>query len=122
MTKNVEVLTRLQGDVSVIDIRGDVTAVAGAPIEEAYEGVTAAGATKILIVFAPECYINSGGIAVLIGILAQTKKRAQLVRMTGLTPHFQKIFAMVGLTKYAEICASEHAAVAAFSNERRGHD
>lgn len=114
MTKNVEVLTRLQGDVSVIDIRGDVTALAGQPIEEAYEGVTAAGATKILIVFAPDCYINSGGIAVLIGVLSQSKKKAQAVRMTGLTPHFQKIFAMVGLTKYAQICPSEHDAVATF--------
>jgi anti-anti-sigma factor len=112
MTKNVEVLTRLQGDVSVIDIRGDVTALAGQPIEDAYSGVSAAGAKKILVVFAADCYINSGGIAVLIGVLAQTKKRAQLVRITGLTPHFQKIFAMVGLTKYAQICPSEQAAVA----------
>ena len=114
MTKNAEISTRLQGDVSVIDIRGDITALAGQPVEEAYEGLSAAGAKKILIVFAPECYINSGGIAVLIGILAQTKKRAQLVRMTGLTPHFQKVFAMVGLTKYAQIWPSEHAAVANF--------
>lgn len=114
MTKNVEVLTRLHGDVSVIDIRGDVTATAGAPIEEAYNGVTAAGAKKILIVFASDCYINSGGIAVLIGVLAQSKKNAQVVRMTGLTQHFQKIFAMVGLTKYAQISPSEPDAVAAF--------
>jgi anti-anti-sigma factor len=112
MTKNVEVLTRLQGDVSVIDIRGDVTALAGQPIEDAYAGVSAAGAKKILVVFAADCYINSGGIAVLIGVLAQTKKKAQVVRITGLTPHFQKIFAMVGLTKYSQICPSEQAAVA----------
>jgi hypothetical protein len=44
MSKNVEVLTRLQGDVSVIDIRGDVTALAGPPIEDAYAGISAAGA------------------------------------------------------------------------------
>jgi anti-anti-sigma factor len=112
MTKNVEVLTRLQDDVSVIDIRGDVTPLAGQPIEDAYAGLTAAGAKKILVVFAADCYINSSGIAVLIGVLAQTKKKAQAVRITGLTPHFQKIFAMVGLTKYAQICPSEQAAVA----------
>jgi anti-anti-sigma factor len=114
MTKQAEVLTRLQGDVSVIDIRGDVTATAGGPIEEAYHGVSAAGAKKILIVFGADCYINSGGIAVLIGVLAQSRKNAQVVRMTGLTAHFQKIFTMVGLTKYAQICASEQEAVAAF--------
>jgi anti-anti-sigma factor len=112
MTKSVEVLTRLQDDVSVIDIRGDVTPLAGQPIEDAYAGLTAAGAKRILVVFAADCYINSGGIAVLIGVLAQTKKKGQAVRITGLTPHFQKIFAMVGLTKYAQISPSEQAAVA----------
>jgi anti-anti-sigma factor len=116
MTKNQEVSTRLKGDVSVIDIRGDVTAISGQPIEEAYKGVTAAGARKILMVFASDCYINSGGIAVLIGILSQSKKNAQAVRMTGLTPHFQKVFAMVGLTKYAHIYPSEGEAVATFND------
>jgi len=111
MTKNVEVLTRLHGDVSVIDIRGDVTPLAGPPVEEAYAGVSAAGAKKILFVFAADCYINSGGIAVLIGVLSQTRKKGQAVRITGLTPHFQKIFAMVGLTKYAHISPSEQAAI-----------
>lgn len=114
MTRNVEVLTRLHADISVIDIRGDVTAAAGVPIEEAYNGVSAAGAKKILIVFASDCYINSGGIAVLIGLLSQSRKNAQVVRMTGLTAHFQKVFAMVGLTKYAEICPSEPAALTTF--------
>jgi anti-anti-sigma factor len=114
MSQTQEVSTRLKGDVSVIDIRGEVTALSGRPIEEAYRGLSAAGAHKILLVFASDCYINSGGIAVLIGILAECKKRTQLVRMTGLTPHFQKVFAMVGLTRYAPIDVSEDDATARF--------
>jgi anti-anti-sigma factor len=116
MSQTQEVSTRLKGDVSMIDIRGEVTALSGAPIEQAYQGVSAAGAKKILLVFSTECYINSGGIAVLIGILAECKKKGQLVRMTGLTPHFQKVFAMVGLTRYAAIDPSEDDAVARFSH------
>jgi anti-anti-sigma factor len=114
MTKNAEVTTRHKGDVSMIDIRGDVTMAAGPAIEDAYRGLTAAGAKKILLVFGSDCYINSGGIAVLIGVLSQTKKNAQTVRITGLTAHFQKIFGMVGLTKYAQISPSEEAAMASF--------
>jgi anti-anti-sigma factor len=116
MTKSQEIATRLKGDVSVIDIRGEVTALTGQPIEEAYHAITAAGAKKVLMVFASDCYINSGGIAVLIGILAESKKKAQSVRMTGLTPHFQKVFAMVGLTRYAQIHPSEEAALAGFKD------
>ena len=114
MTKSQEISTRLKGDVSVIDIRGEVTSQTGKPIEDAYHAVTAAGAKKILMVFASDCYINSGGIAILIGILSQSRKHAQRVRMSGLTAHFQKIFSMVGLTKYAEIHPSEEAALSAF--------
>jgi anti-anti-sigma factor len=114
MTQNPEIATRLNGEVSIIDIRGEVTALSGQRLEEAYHGLSAAGAKKILMVFASDCYINSGGIAVLIGILAESRKRAQSVRMTGLTTHFQKIFAMVGLTKYAQIHPTEDAALKDF--------
>jgi len=114
MAKAQEISIRPKGDVSVIDIKGDVTAPTGQPIEDAYHQVTAAGVKKILLAFAPDCYINSGGIAILIGILSESKKKEQAVRMTGLSAHFQKIFAMVGLTKYAQIRPSEEAALADF--------
>lgn len=114
MAKDQEISIRPKGDVSVIDIKGDVTALTGQPIEDAYHKVTAAGAKKILLVFAPDCYINSGGIAILIGILSESRKKEQAVRMTGLSGHFQKIFAMVGLTRYAPIHPSEDAALANF--------
>jgi anti-anti-sigma factor len=114
MAKAQEISIRPKGDVSVIDIKGDVTAPTGQPIEDAYHQVTAAGAKKILLAFTSDCYINSGGIAVLIGILSESKKNEQAIRMTGLSAHFQKIFAMVGLTKYAPIRPSEETALADF--------
>jgi anti-anti-sigma factor len=114
MAKAQEISIRPNGDVSVIDIKGDVTAPTGQPIEDAYHQVTAVGAKKILLVFDSDCYINSGGIAILIGILSESRKKEQTVRMTGLSAHFQKIFAMVGLTKYAQIRPSEEAALADF--------
>ena len=114
MAKAQEISIRPKGDVSVIDIKGDVTALTGQPIEDAYHQVTAEGAKKILLAFDSDCYINSGGIAILIGILSESKKKEQTIRMTGLSAHFQKIFAMVGLTKYAQIRPSEEAALADF--------
>jgi len=114
MAKAQEIIVRQQGDVSVIDIKGDVSSTTGQPIEDAYHKVTETGAKKILFVFAADCYINSGGIAILIGILSESKKKDQKMRMTGLTSHFQKIFAMVGLTKYAQIFATEDAALTDF--------
>lgn len=114
MASSPEVSIRSNGDVSIIDIKGDVTAPTGQPIEDAYHEITDAGAKKILLVFASDTYINSGGIAILIGILSESRKKEQAIRMTGLSAHFQKIFAMVGLTKYSQIRPSEEAALADF--------
>jgi anti-anti-sigma factor len=114
MTESRAINVRHHGDVTIIDITGDVTSVTGQPIETAYHEATSAGAKKILLVFAADCYINSGGIAVLIGILSETRKKQQKIRMTGLSGHFQKIFGMVGLSKYAQMFPSEDTALAEF--------
>jgi anti-anti-sigma factor len=53
--------------------------------------------------FSPDCYFNSGGIAFLIGITVESKKKGQTVSITGLSDHFKKIFKMVGLTRYVDI-------------------
>src|SRR5712691_4296041 len=107
MSNDIEVTIRDRDDVAIIDIKGDVTAVTGEAIEEAYQEVSLVGATKILLVFDQECYINSGGIAILIGIVSESQENKQIIRITGLSEHFQKIFDMVGLTRYTDIFPSE---------------
>lgn len=114
MSNGNEPSVRVKNDVSIIDVKGDVTANTAGPIENAYKQVTVAGSKKILLCFARDSYINSGGIAVLIAIVSESRKRGQVVRMTGLSAHFQKIFDMVGLSKYARIFPSEDAALLDF--------
>ncbi len=114
MNKDIEILISNKGDVSIINIKGDVTAMTGMRIEDAYQKVSTNGAQKILLCFDKESYINSGGIAILIGIAADTKENSHTIRITGLSDHFQKIFHMVGLTKYTEIFPSEESALEGF--------
>lgn len=114
MNKEIEISIRIKGEVSIIDIKGDVTALTGGPIEDAYQKVSMAGSKKILLCFTPEGYINSGGIAILIGIVSESRKKAQVIRITGLSAHFQKIFDMVGLTRYSQIFATEETALKDF--------
>ena len=102
---NEEVVIKLEkrGAVTLFDIQGDVTTFAEPSFEEAYKSANDQGATKILLKFYEDAYINSGGIAVLIQMLAETRKNDQKVTITGLSKHFQKIFNMVGITKFATI-------------------
>ena len=114
MSTDIEVTIHHKGDIAIINIKGDVTAVTGEAIEEAYQEVSLEGSTKILLVFNKESYINSGGIAILIGIVSESQENKQIIRTTGLSEHFRKIFDMVGLTRYTAIFPSEAAALAGF--------
>jgi anti-anti-sigma factor len=114
MSNDIEVTIHNKGDVAIINIKGDVTSVAGEAIEEAYQEVSLEGLTKILLVFDKECYINSGGIAILIGIVSESQETKQIIRIAGLSEHFHKIFDMVGLTRYAAVFPSEAAALTGF--------
>jgi len=98
-----EIKFESHGAVTVMEIQGDITAFSDRSLNEAYQKANAQGASKILLKFGSDSYINSGGIAVLIQILAQTRKNNQVIGITGISDHFKKIFHMVGITKFAQI-------------------
>ncbi len=112
----LEVTSRRHGNVTVIDIKGDVTTFADAKITEAYNAATDAGAQKLVLNFHHSNYTNSSGIAILIRIVTSSGRHGQKLAMSGLNEHFQKIFRMVGLSQYADIYETEEQAVAALNS------
>jgi anti-anti-sigma factor len=91
------------GAVTLLDIKGDITSFSEPFLTEAYRNVNDQGASKILLKIGTDAYINSGGIAVLIQILSQTKQNNQKIGIAGVSAHFKKIFSMVGISKFAKI-------------------
>ncbi len=114
---SLEVTSRRHGNVTVIDIKGDVTTFADAKITEAYNQATEAGAQRLVLNFHHSNYINSAGIAILIRIVTSCGRNGQKLAMSGLNEHFQKIFRMVGLSQYADIYDSEEGAVGGLSGQ-----
>jgi anti-anti-sigma factor len=98
MQQEIEIRLERLGSVTLFDIKGDMTVVSEPFLEEAYKNANDQGANKILLKFDQDAYINSGGIAVLIQLLAETNKNNQQIAITGLSNHFKKIFNMVGIT------------------------
>jgi len=98
-----EINLEKHGAVTLFNIRGDLTSFSEPVLSEAYQNANTQGANKILLKIEKEAYINSGGIAALIQILAQSKRNNQHIGITGVSDHFKKIFAMVGITKFADI-------------------
>ena len=109
---------KIHGAVTVMNIQGDITAFSEPSLNEAYQKASDQGATKILLKLDEDTYINSGGIAVLIQILAQTKKKNQTIGITGISDHFKKIFHMVGIIKFANIHNSLEEALESMSAVR----
>ena len=117
MQHSNEITLETHGAVTIMDIKGDITAFSEPFLNEAYQKATNQGAAKILLKIAEDIYINSGGIAVLIQILAQTRKVNQVIGVTGISDHFKKIFHMGGITKFANIHNSIEAALQTMAGE-----
>jgi anti-anti-sigma factor len=110
-----EIKMESHGDTIVMDIRGDVTASSEPSLNSAYTSTKESSPKKIILKFEDSAYINSGGIAVLIQVLAQTRRNNQKIGITGLSDHFKKVFNMVGITKFATIYPSLQDALSAMS-------
>ncbi|MFQ5648551.1 MAG: STAS domain-containing protein [bacterium] len=119
MQQNTQVETRVKDDIGIIDIQGEVTSFSEKILEESYETLTGEGLIKIGFNFEKVSYINSAGMAIIISILTRSRKREQTLRCWGLTEHFQKIFDMVGITRYMEHARSEEEALGGYSRSRR---
>lgn len=114
MQEPTKVETRLTEGIGIMDLSGEVTSFSEKVLQEAYEKFTEDGLKRIALNFENVSYINSAGMAIIISILTQSRKKEQTLRAWGLTEHFQKIFDMVGITKYMDHFASEGEALQAF--------
>jgi len=74
MQNKNEITLERQCSVVIFNIQGDITSFSEPFLNKAYAEANDQGASKILLNVDDGTYINSGGIAVLIQILAQTKK------------------------------------------------
>ena len=105
--------TGASGDaVAVLMFTGDISSTSKTAILEAYHGL-GAEVKKVLLDFRKAEYINSSGIAIIIQMLLEASKSGnRTVSIFGLTPHFTKVFTMVGVAKYASLFPDEATALA----------
>jgi anti-sigma B factor antagonist len=89
---------------------GDISSASKESVLGAWQGLSGNG--PVLLDFTKVEYINSSGIGLIITILMEADKTGQKVAVFGLTPHFQKVFTMVGIGKYAGLHKDEQTAVA----------
>ena len=101
------------GSVAVLRFTGDITSTSRDVVFGAYQEVPIA-THRVVLDFSKMEYMNSSGIALIIELLMAANKVNRTVQSFGLSPHFQKVFTMVGLNKYTSLHPDEATACAAF--------
>ena len=108
-----EQLTSPSGQpVSVLRFEGDISSASKDAVIGSYQGLPKATVKTVLLDFTKVEYINSSGIALVIQVLMEAANSGQKVLAFGLSPHFMKVFTMVGITKYAGLFPDQTAALA----------
>ncbi len=98
---------------SVLAFSGDISSASKDAILGAYHALDGQ-VRHVLLDFTGVDYINSSGIAIIIQMLLEAGKAgSRTIGIFGLSPHFQKVFTMVGINKYAALHKDEAAALAA---------
>ena len=111
----VEVRVRHLTALAVLDMGGDITSQAQDDLAAAYEEAMAIDPSAVLLNFKAVSYINSTGIALLVGILARARREHRKVLACGLTPHYVEIFQVTRLADFMDLFDNEEDAIAALS-------
>lgn len=88
---------------SLVHLEGSIDREAEAALDAAWDGARRAAPGPITLDFSAVDYINSTGIALIVGLLSRARDAAITLRAVGLTEHYRHIFDITRLSDYIEI-------------------
>lgn len=86
--------------VAVLVLHGDLDGPAEPVLTAAHADAVAAAPTALVLDFHDVGYINSTGIALLVGVLAHARQHDMQVRVRGLSPHYRHIFEITRISDF----------------------
>jgi anti-sigma B factor antagonist len=104
-------LVRHRGGVGILDLEGDIDLEAEAGLSAAYAQATADDPKAVLLNFAGVGYINSTGIALIVGLLARARAEGRRVSVYGLSQHYREIFQITRLSDFMAVYTDEEGAI-----------
>ena len=98
--------------LAIIDLSGEINAFADQELDAVYTEAEGTGSKSILLNFSDVTYINSTGIALIVGLLARARKAQRRLAVCGLSDHYQEIFQITRLVDFMTIYPDETSLVA----------
>ena len=108
-----EATVRHETGIAIIDLSGDINGFADEALNEAYSEAEVLDVETIMLNFNQVGYINSTGIALIVGILAKARQTNRQLVTYGLSEHYLEIFHITRLSDFMTIVADEEAAMVA---------
>jgi anti-anti-sigma factor len=94
---------RQNGTDAVIAMSGEINGQADPALDNAYSEAEQLVPEKVVLDFAGVDYINSTGIALIVGVLARARAAHRPVSAVGLSEHYREIFTITRLSDFMEI-------------------
>ena len=104
---------KVNDNVSVIDVKGELTAFAEGVLMDAYAQASDGRVRAVVLNFEGLEYMNSSGIGLLVTLLIRVNREKQRLLTYGLSEHYRNIFQITRLDDAIGIYDSEEEAVRA---------
>jgi len=111
--RTFSVQTRFEGNKAILDMHGEINGLADGDLNESYQSAENQSQDMIVLNFSDVEYINSTGIALIVGLIAQARKNHRQLIVFGLSPHYQQIFTITRLVDFMKIYPDETSAIGA---------
>ena len=98
-----EAAVRDNDGLTVLDLHGDVDGSADEALNSAYQNAIASNPERVQLNFSEVSYINSTGIALIVGLLAEARGSGRTLVATGLTDHYKEIFEITRIADFVTI-------------------
>jgi len=100
---NFSANVRTDNGTPVLEMRGDINGFAEDALNTAFSEAQAHNSSSIVLNFANVDYINSTGIALIVGLLARARAAKQATVAANLSEHYREIFTITRLSDFMEI-------------------
>ena len=109
--RHLEVEVRREHGGAVLDLRGEINGFAQEALDVAYAEAEAQNPEAILLNFEGVDYINSTGIALIVGLLARARAAKRRLVAYGLSDHYVEIFNITRLSDFVSVLPDEQSAL-----------
>jgi anti-anti-sigma factor len=110
-TQPFDAAVRNERGTAIIDLQGEINALADETLNTAFDKAEEQYTDTIILNFDRVDYINSTGIALIVGLLARARKARRRLLVFGLSEHYVEIFQITRLADFMDIYQDEVSAL-----------